>query len=389
MDKKRILLADTRSGERDAVGEYRDYRDWAIEVGVDLDIVKVKELQLQELVAQIGDNIHGLLLLRDSASSVSGEELEKQLAAVSIPLAEVFIYDLGGHRFVDRTEPGCKVLRTIYGRLQRGVRWGLHFLKYCEAHPYTTLPYGTHSSHIGDLFLPEGEGPFPVVMLIHGGFWRDGYYRDSMHGLAADLAKRGYAAWNVEYRRVGPSGGGYPESMQDVLQALNYLRELPNAHQLDLSRVAVVGHSAGGYLSIWAGSIPAGDLKKIMPVPQVKVKLGVSLAGVTDLDEAHKSGGGDQAATHFLKSAADDEALRKQLSAGYLQYDPDTKLMLVHGSNDDYVPVELSKYTLELLLARGEENVELFLFPNSGHNEFVDPESMEWQKVVQRMEVLL
>lgn len=381
MSNKRILIADTRTEHTGTEIEYRDFRDWAVEVGVQIAIKQVPEWQLATLASNANETADGLLLLRDAESTISTEALEKQLEAVEIPVAEVFIQGLGKHPFIDRTRPGCKVLRTLYGRLQRGVRWGMHFLKYCETHPYTTLSYGETSSHIGDLFVPEGQGPFPVVMVIHGGFWRDGYYRDSTHGIAADLAKRGIASWNVEYRRVGPSGGGYPESHQDVLQALNYLQVIAESYALDLNRVAVVGHSAGGYLSVWASSIPSGSLQYVMPQPEVPVRLSISLAGVTDLDEAHKAGGGEQAATHFLKSAAPDEALRKQLSVGYLQYAPQTKLILAHGTNDEYVPVALSEYTLDLLLARQDVDAEILPFPGSGHNELIDPQSEEWQRV--------
>lgn len=386
MKKKRVLIADTRKDHAGVEAEYRDFEEWAIEVGVEIEIEQVPELQLAALASKLNETADTLLLLRDTESVVSAEILEEQLKAMNVPIAEVFIQGLGNHPFIDRPRPGRKILRTIYGRLQRGVRWGMHFLKYCEVHPYTTLAYGEAPSHIGDLFMPEGDGPFPVAMIIHGGFWRDGYYRDSTHGIAADLAKRGIVAWNIEYRRVGPSGGGYPESHQDVLYALNYLKVLEKEHSLDLSRVAVVGHSAGGYLSVWASSIPVGELEGVMPKPQVPVTLSISLAGVSDLDEAHKSGGGERAATHFLKSAAGDEALRKQLSVGYLQYSPETKLILVHGTNDDYVPVELSEYTLELLHTRNDVAADIMVFPGSGHNEFVDPQSKEWQQVATLIE---
>lgn len=382
MKSKQILLVDTRIGETRAKIDEEQFRESAAQLSIELDVFSVPETALEKAVNRVAANDHylGMIFLRSAESSTSSLELESFFSAIDIPVVELFLDDLGHHKRIDQPVSDRKIIRTIYGRGERGVFWAMHFLLHCRDHPYQTIAYGTLASQLGDLMLPEGPGPHPVVMLIHGGFWRDAYYRDSTHGIAADLAKRGIAVWNIEYRRVGRSGGGFPETHQDVLQALNFLETIAKTHPLDLNRVGVVGHSAGGYLSTWAGSIPNGKLAAIMPEPQIPVALSISLAGVTDLDEAHLHGGGEQAATHFLKEAAEQPILRQQLSIGYLTYAPGTRLILAHGTLDEYVPVELSEHTFQLLQERNAPG-ELLIFPNTGHNEFVDPESEVWQNI--------
>src|ERR1017187_5630896 len=110
--------------------------------------------------------------------------------------------------------------------------------------PYS---YGPDRSQRADLHLPTGDGPHPVVVLIHGGSWRRRYGKIVMRALAADLARRGWAVWNIEYRRVG-NGGGWPSTFTDVAAAIDHLDGLHPA--LDMSRVDVLGHSAGGHLAL-------------------------------------------------------------------------------------------------------------------------------------------
>ncbi|GAC1566836.1 MAG: hypothetical protein NVS3B14_10990 [Ktedonobacteraceae bacterium] len=118
------------------------------------------------------------------------------------------------------------------------------------------LAYGPEYLQFAELYLPDRSGPHAVIPLIHGGYWRARYDLTLMVGLAEDLARRGYAAWNIEYRRIGDAGGGWPGTFLDVARAVDYLRVLAPRYQLDLQRVAPIGHSAGGHLAFWLAARP-------------------------------------------------------------------------------------------------------------------------------------
>ena len=112
-----------------------------------------------------------------------------------------------------------------------------------------THRYGPHRSQCAELHLPAGTGPHPVMILIHGGSWQKRYSKLVMRALARDLRRRGWAVWNIEYRRIG-AGGGWPETFIDVGAAVDHVRAL--RAPLDQDRVSVLGHSAGGQLALWA-----------------------------------------------------------------------------------------------------------------------------------------
>jgi acetyl esterase/lipase len=124
--------------------------------------------------------------------------------------------------------------------------------------PDRVVAYGTDPLQIGHLRLPEGEGPFPVVVLIHGGCWSAAY--DDVTGmgpLAEALTARGVATWNLAYRRLGNAGGGWPGTFEDIGAGIDHVRALAGAYPLDLTRVIVAGHSAGAHLALWGASRPA------------------------------------------------------------------------------------------------------------------------------------
>jgi acetyl esterase/lipase len=120
--------------------------------------------------------------------------------------------------------------------------------------PTVVLQYGTAASQAVDLFLPiTGNGPHPVAILIHGGCWSattDG--RQQLRHLGAELASQGIAVWSIGYRRANEDGGGYPGTFQDVALAIDQLRSEAARYNLDLTRTALIGHSAGGHLALWA-----------------------------------------------------------------------------------------------------------------------------------------
>src|SRR5579864_9250719 len=160
--------------------------------------------------------------------------------------------------------------------------------------PYRIV-YGPAKPQFGELYLPPARPreALPVVILIHGGYWRARYDLTLMNDLARDLAARGYAAWNIEYRRIGNPGGGWPGTFLDVARATDYLHIIESTYDLDLERVVPIGHSAGGHLAVWLAARPrisAGD-----PLAGTSINGGqahngpliprgaISLAGVLDL----------------------------------------------------------------------------------------------------------
>ena len=149
------------------------------------------------------------------------------------------------------------------------------------------IAYGPGPQQFGELWLPDGRGPHPVAIFVHGGCWRSEYGEDHVRPACAALAKAGMAAWCLEYRRVGDEGGGWPGTFEDVARGADHLREIAKAHRLDLDRVAAAGHSAGGHLALWLAArrrmAPEEPLRGKDPLPLRGV---VGLAAIPDLARA-------------------------------------------------------------------------------------------------------
>ncbi len=147
--------------------------------------------------------------------------------------------------------------------------------------PGERITYGHLPEQFGNLRIPAGAGKFPVVILIHGGCWLADYDLSYMEPLASALTAQGYTTWNIEYRRLGDSGGGWPGTFSDVQHAAQFLGTLAARYPLDLERVSVVGHSSGGQLALWlaAESRHRGRDGE----GAILLRSVVSLAGITDL----------------------------------------------------------------------------------------------------------
>jgi acetyl esterase/lipase len=232
--------------------------------------------------------------------------------------------------------------------------------------------YGDHFHQFGDLYLPpEPDAPLPVAVLLHAGFWREQYTLELSDDLARDLARHGWAAWNVEFRRVGEvSEGGYPATLEDVGAAIDFLQTLDAP--LDLARVVTVGQSAGGQLALWAASREA---------PAVPLAGAVAQAGAPDLREADRLGVGDGATAAFMGGRA-DEVPERYADASPLERLPlGVPQLLVHGEADDVIPPSLSSAYAEAARDAGDE-VELVVRPGDDHFVHLDPASGAWADVV-------
>jgi acetyl esterase/lipase len=160
-----------------------------------------------------------------------------------------------------------------------------------DAEPSPQMPlrlaYASDTLQFGDLRLPKGAGPHPVVVVLHGGCWINSYGLDLMHDMSAALTAEGLATWNVEYRRLGDVGSDYPNTLLDVGLAVDHLRNLAVEHHLDLSKVTTVGHSAGAHLAVWVAARHKLDAKNpLRGTDPLSVRAAVSLAGVLDLAES-------------------------------------------------------------------------------------------------------
>jgi acetyl esterase/lipase len=231
--------------------------------------------------------------------------------------------------------------------------------------------YGSHFHQFADLHLPGGAGPLPVAVLLHGGFWREQHSLDLDDGLARDLAGRGWAAWNVEYRRVGEvSGGGYPVTLEDVAAAVDFLAGLDAP--LDLRHVVAIGHSAGGQLALWA----AARDDAVVPLAGVVVQ-----AGVTDLRAAERDPDGEEAIAKFIGGYAADVPERYADASPIERLPIGVPQLLVHGTEDVRVPVDMSRRYAEAARAAGDE-VELVVRPGEDHFVHLDPGGGAWADVV-------
>lgn len=236
------------------------------------------------------------------------------------------------------------------------------------------IAYGDEPAQFGELTVPEGEGPHPVVVLIHGGFWLNTFGLDLMHDIERDLVERGYAVWNIEFRRVGDPGGGWPGTLEDVGSALDHLSELGGAYELDLEAVHVVGHSSGGHLALWAGG-RSTLLSELFASPEVAPSRVVALAPVADLELAAQLGLGRGAVSGLLHGLPDARPDRYR-SAGALP-PSDIVTVVVVAEDDRIVPFAVSvPDALEDMVA---------VAPGD-HFSLIDPASDAWDVVLTAIE---
>ncbi len=247
------------------------------------------------------------------------------------------------------------------------------------------IAYGEDALQFGELWLPEGPGPHPVAILIHGGCWLAELPGLEMTDYAAeDLRRSGMAVWNLEYRRIGHAGGGYPGTFLDVARGVDHLRALAAPYELDLDRVVVAGHSAGGHLAVWAlarGKLPAASpLHSATPLP---LRGAVALAGIIDLAAYHAEGpdecGGPGTIDSLVRAA-------ERSGDAYVDTSPPRLLPLgarqvvISGDLDHIVPSAFGQ-AYGAMATRAGDPVEVIDMPGAGHFELIDPTSPAWPRI--------
>ena len=257
------------------------------------------------------------------------------------------------------------------------------------------IAYGAGAYQFGDLWLPKknpAHSPLPLVVFFHGGWWKSEYYLGYAGYLCSALARQGMACWSVEYRRVGDSGGGWPTTFQDCAAGFDFIAKLADEHHLDLSRVLVMGHSAGGHLAFWIAGRHHIDPKSEVSVPGPKVfpKAAIALAGAVDLRQTIELAGNGEFA-HIKENVT-------QLMGGDPAHYPDryragnpgellpftASQILIQGTADDQIPPELPTRWAEMSRRLGS-TASLKILPGADHFDVVDPESAAWATVVREV----
>jgi acetyl esterase/lipase len=229
------------------------------------------------------------------------------------------------------------------------------------------VAYGSRENQFVDLRLPSGKGPHALAINLHGGYWRAKYDLGYAGHLCAALTAKGVATANVEYRRVGNAGGGWPGTFADIRAAYRFLTQNGHQYQFDSRRVVVIGHSAGGQLGLCLAAHETG------------LKAVISLAGVVDLQRAYALHLSNDAVVEFLGGTP------AEVADHYREADPmklaiASRQWLVHGAVDDVVPPAFSRDYVSTK-QKMKEDARLVEIAGAGHFEVVDPRSGAWKEV--------
>jgi acetyl esterase/lipase len=256
--------------------------------------------------------------------------------------------------------------------------------------PTASLPYGPAATQAVDVFVPDGDGPHPVAILIHGGCWKNlpAAGREQLRLVGRKLADQGIAVWSVGYRRADEDGGGYPGTFQDVGAAIDRLRSEAARYKLDLSRTVVAGHSAGGHLALWASvrdQLPAGSA--LTTAHAFVPGAVISLAGVGDLKAFARfvpihCGPG---IIERLAPATTSTDPYPEISPAELPR-PRGRVVMISGILDRLVPPYVAYDYARAMRRKNPTPVELVDIPGAGHFDLVTPGTAAWDEV--RMQII-
>ncbi|MEN2739988.1 alpha/beta hydrolase [Microbacterium sp. X-17] len=256
------------------------------------------------------------------------------------------------------------------------------------------LAYGPDAAQFGDLWIPRDTTPgpngYPVAIVVHGGLWTSEWTHEHCDRMAEALSDAGFATWNLEFRKLGNTGGGFPGTFEDIATAVDHVRELAKDFPLDLSKVVVVGHSSGAHLAAWIGArhnLPADSpLYRADPLPISGV---VELAPVTDLQLLYDILREDwpviQESLYTLSGADSDEgfaAMLPQISPAHMGPAGVPRTMVI--GEDDPTPVDIVRGLAQQAEEAGD-TVTLVVFASANHFDLGDPGTELWDSIVDRV----
>lgn len=308
---------------------------WASSMGVDADFAQSNSES--EIVALIQDAAGSAdaILLNAGGFTHTSVAIADAVASVPIPTVEVHLSDINDREpWRKRSLLSGPSIRQISGRGAAGYRDALRHLINRRDTPFETIRYGPHRDQVADTrAFDAGE---VLVVLVHGGFWSGAWERDSMESIAVGLAHEEVASVNIEYRRTSR----WPDSGHDALMALT-------SFQADGRRLIVIGHSAGGYLGMWAAN-----------------RLGVDFLGLAPITSLEDIAETSTAAARLMSTGA---------PTSLACVSDDTRL--IHGAMDDLVPSTQS--------TRLTGSCQVSVHENLGHFDLLDPTKPHWPEVVQ------
>jgi pimeloyl-ACP methyl ester carboxylesterase len=251
------------------------------------------------------------------------------------------------------------------------------------------IAYGADPLQFGELRVPSTKGPHPLAIVIHGGCWvarlenlsEAAVAMDNMRPFAAALTEAGIATWNVEYRRVGHLGGGWPGTFQDIGRAVDFVRTLAATHELDLARVVAVGHSAGGPLALWAAA-----RAKVAAASELHVSNPLPLSGAVNLD-----GPPDLKAMVLLQQRICGSPVITNLMGGAPEEQPQRYRA---ASPIELLPLGVRQESFagrmfaamaapyEAAATQAAESLRTTVLFDAGHFVFIDPQSDVWPQVL-------
>jgi acetyl esterase/lipase len=236
-----------------------------------------------------------------------------------------------------------------------------------ESFDLITEKYGHDEYQEGALYLPKGNVR-GTICLFHGGFWKMPYDRSEMSPVAIRFARMGFVVWNVEYRRTGTGRGGYPETFEDAVDSVNWLLELQKTHRkINLEKVFIAGHSAGGHLALWLDKKGNGITKNVL---LVKPSALIGMAPVVNLEKSYESNDGNGAVIALL-GVRPDEDRKKYRETSPSEMLPAVSKQLILIGTEDTLMTQVETYAL--LGGRTNSKIELRKIENCGHMDFVNP----------------